>query len=144
MWKRTPADLRAIADHQAQRAPDPGDPRGAPAGPTGGRPSSWAVLSELGAPGLLVDAQAHGGLGLNPIWSWLGCWKRPGGQALPEPLAETAGLAALAAGRRGGPIGRARTGHCLVAVAGSRPGVGRTGVLATVGAEWTPPAPSPP
>jgi alkylation response protein AidB-like acyl-CoA dehydrogenase len=52
----------------------------------------WATLSELGAPGLLVP-EAAGGLGLSDV-DLVGVFEEAGWSALPEPLLETAGLAA--------------------------------------------------
>jgi alkylation response protein AidB-like acyl-CoA dehydrogenase len=52
----------------------------------------WATLASLGAPGLLVPESA-GGLGLNDV-DLVGVFEEAGWCALPEPLLETAGLAA--------------------------------------------------
>jgi alkylation response protein AidB-like acyl-CoA dehydrogenase len=52
----------------------------------------WATLAELGAPGLLVP-EAAGGLGLSDV-DLVGVFEEAGWSALPEPLLETAGLAA--------------------------------------------------
>ena len=52
----------------------------------------WQVLADLGAPGLLVP-EAAGGLGLNDV-DLVGIFEEAGWAALPEPLVETAGLAA--------------------------------------------------
>jgi alkylation response protein AidB-like acyl-CoA dehydrogenase len=52
----------------------------------------WAVLAELGAPALLVP-EAAGGLGLSEV-DLVGVFEEAGWSALPEPLLETAGLAA--------------------------------------------------
>jgi alkylation response protein AidB-like acyl-CoA dehydrogenase len=52
----------------------------------------WSVLSELGAPALLVPESA-GGLGLTDV-DLVGIFEESGWAALPEPLMETAGLAA--------------------------------------------------
>jgi alkylation response protein AidB-like acyl-CoA dehydrogenase len=52
----------------------------------------WAVLAELGAPALLVP-DAAGGLGLSDV-DLVGVLEEAGWAALPEPLLETAGLAA--------------------------------------------------
>ena len=91
----TPGDLRAIADRRAaahgSAGHDPDDPR--EADHTVGRSvERWAVLSELGAPGLLV-AEDHGGLGLTDV-DLVGVLEEAGWASVPEPLAETAGLAA--------------------------------------------------
>jgi alkylation response protein AidB-like acyl-CoA dehydrogenase len=52
----------------------------------------WAVLDELGAPGLLVPV-TEGGLGLSDV-DLVGVLEEAGWAALPEPLLETAALAA--------------------------------------------------
>jgi len=52
----------------------------------------WHVLAELGAPTLLVPETA-GGLGLGDV-DLVGIFEEAGWAALPEPLLETAGLAA--------------------------------------------------
>jgi alkylation response protein AidB-like acyl-CoA dehydrogenase len=52
----------------------------------------WSVLSALGAPGLLVPESA-GGLGLSDV-DLVGVLEEAGWAALPEPLLETAALAA--------------------------------------------------
>jgi alkylation response protein AidB-like acyl-CoA dehydrogenase len=52
----------------------------------------WQVLSELGAPALLVPESA-GGLGLSDV-DLVGVLAEAGWAALPEPMLETAGLAA--------------------------------------------------
>ncbi len=52
----------------------------------------WAVLAELGAPALAVP-EASGGLGLNDV-DLVGVLEEAGRAALPEPLLETAALAA--------------------------------------------------
>ncbi len=52
----------------------------------------WDVLAELGAPALLVPATA-GGLGLSDV-DLVGIFEESGWAALPEPLLETAGVAA--------------------------------------------------
>jgi alkylation response protein AidB-like acyl-CoA dehydrogenase len=52
----------------------------------------WKMLSDLGAPGLLVP-EAAGGLGLSDV-DLVGVFEEAGWSALPEPLLETAGLAA--------------------------------------------------
>jgi alkylation response protein AidB-like acyl-CoA dehydrogenase len=54
--------------------------------------SRWAVLAELGAPALLVP-ETDGGLGLSDV-DLVGVLEEAGWAALPEPLLETAGLAA--------------------------------------------------
>jgi len=54
--------------------------------------SRWGVLAELGAPALLVPESA-GGLGLSDV-DLVGVFEEAGWAALPEPLMETAGLAA--------------------------------------------------
>jgi alkylation response protein AidB-like acyl-CoA dehydrogenase len=52
----------------------------------------WAVLAELGAPALLVPESANG-LGLNDV-DLVGVLEEAGAACLPEPLLETAALAA--------------------------------------------------
>jgi alkylation response protein AidB-like acyl-CoA dehydrogenase len=52
----------------------------------------WGVLATLGAPALLVPETA-GGLGLSDV-DLVGVFEEAGWSALPEPLLETAGLAA--------------------------------------------------
>ncbi|HWE67646.1 MAG TPA: acyl-CoA dehydrogenase family protein [Acidimicrobiales bacterium] len=52
----------------------------------------WAVLADLGAPTLLVPAASEG-LGLSDV-DLVGVFEEAGWAALPEPLLETAGLAA--------------------------------------------------
>jgi alkylation response protein AidB-like acyl-CoA dehydrogenase len=54
--------------------------------------SRWSVLSELGVAGLLVPQSADG-LGLSDV-DLVGVLEEAGWAALPEPLLETAGLAA--------------------------------------------------
>src|SRR6185437_16888297 len=86
----TVGDLRAIADNRAATH-DPDDPRDAHG--TGGRSAErWAVLSEMGAPGLLV-AEDHDGLGLTDV-DLVGVLEEAGRASVPEPLAESAGIAA--------------------------------------------------
>ena len=52
----------------------------------------WAVLAELGAPALVVP-EAAGGLGLSDV-DLVGVLEEAGRACLPEPLLETAALAA--------------------------------------------------
>jgi alkylation response protein AidB-like acyl-CoA dehydrogenase len=52
----------------------------------------WSLLSSLGAPGILVP-EAADGLGLSDV-DLVGVLEEAGWSALPEPLLETAGLAA--------------------------------------------------
>ena len=52
----------------------------------------WAVLAELGAPALVVP-EAAGGLGLGDV-DLVGVLEEAGHAGLPEPLLETAALAA--------------------------------------------------
>ena len=80
----TPGDLRAIA------AAGPAERPGHPA--AGRSAERWAVLSELGAPGLMVAAD-RGGLGLTEV-DLVGLAEEAGWAALPEPLLESAALAA--------------------------------------------------
>jgi alkylation response protein AidB-like acyl-CoA dehydrogenase len=81
----TPDDLRAIA----AAGPPAGDPDRLAAGRSAER---WAVLARLGAPGLMVPAD-HGGLGLGEV-DLVGVAEEAGWAGLPEPLMETAALAA--------------------------------------------------
>ena len=53
----------------------------------------WSVLADLGAPALLVPESAEGGIGLSEV-DLVGVFEEAGWAALPEPLLETAGLAA--------------------------------------------------
>ena len=57
-----------------------------------GARARWSMLSALGAPGLLVPESA-GGLGLSDV-DLVGVLEEAGWAALPEPLLETAALAA--------------------------------------------------
>jgi hypothetical protein len=57
-----------------------------------GARARWSMLSALGAPGLLVPESADG-LGLNDV-DLVGVMEEAGWAALPEPLLETAALAA--------------------------------------------------
>jgi alkylation response protein AidB-like acyl-CoA dehydrogenase len=111
----TTADLRAIVDSH-----DHGAGRSA---------ERWAVLSELGAPGVLV-AENHGGLGLTDV-ELVGVLEEAGWAGLPEPLAESAALAAplLAAA-----VGLAADGAATHAVAErSLPMIAGGELVATVG-----------
>ncbi|HVX19925.1 MAG TPA: acyl-CoA dehydrogenase family protein [Acidimicrobiales bacterium] len=82
----TVGDLRSIADNRT--APHhPGTHH-----PVGRSAERWAVLSEMGAPGLLV-AEDHGGLGMTDV-DLVGVLEEAGWASVPEPLAETAALAA--------------------------------------------------
>ncbi len=82
----TPADLRALHERPPEPAAGPALGRADP-----GRTSArWAVLAELGAPGLLAP-EAHGGLGLDEV-DLTGVLEEAGRVALPEPLGESAGL----------------------------------------------------
>ncbi len=111
----TTADLRAIVDshdHSAGRSAE-----------------RWAVLSELGAPGVLV-AEDRGGLGLTDV-ELVGVLEEAGWAGLPEPLAESAALAAplLAAA-----VGLAADGAAAHAVAErSLPMIAGGELIATVG-----------
>jgi alkylation response protein AidB-like acyl-CoA dehydrogenase len=62
------------------------------AGRAGLAANRWAVLAELGAPALVVP-EAAGGLGLGDV-DLVGLLEEAGRACLPEPLLETAGLAA--------------------------------------------------
>jgi len=75
----TPSALRALAD-------------ASPDGRAALSRARWAVLSALGAPALLVPETA-GGLGLRDT-DLVTVFEEAGWAALPEPLLETAGLAA--------------------------------------------------
>ena len=111
----TTADLRAIVDSH-----DHGAGRSA---------ERWAVLSELGAPGVLV-AEDRGGLGLTNV-ELVGVLEEAGWAGLPEPLAESAALAAplLAAA-----VGLAADGAAAHAVAErSLPMIAGGELVATVG-----------
>ncbi|MHB1775264.1 MAG: acyl-CoA dehydrogenase family protein [Acidimicrobiales bacterium] len=107
----TPADLRVLHD---TTAPGGGDRAG-----SGER---WRVLAELGATGLLAPEDA-GGLGLDDV-ALVGVLEEAGRVALPEPLAETAGLVVpLLAGLlerpdRAGPVDGDRVERTLADVAG--------------------------
>jgi alkylation response protein AidB-like acyl-CoA dehydrogenase len=61
-------------------------------GRAGQSANRWAVLAELGAPALVVP-EAHGGLGLDDV-DLVGVLEEAGRACLPEPLLETAALAA--------------------------------------------------
>lgn len=103
----TPDDLRAIAG---------------PGSPDRGRSATrWAVLAEMGVTGLLV-AERHGGLGLGEV-ELVGVLEEAGWAGVPEPLAETAALAApLLADAAGlasdGAAAHAVIERCLPAIAG--------------------------
>jgi alkylation response protein AidB-like acyl-CoA dehydrogenase len=112
----TVGDLRAVAD-------------GHPGGESGRSASRWSVLSELGAPGLLVP-ETFGGLGLTEV-DLVGVVEEAGWAALPEPLAETAALAApllvaAGAGAAAGSTARALSAQALPALASGE-------LMATVG-----------
>ena len=62
------------------------------AGRAAAGPDRWAVLAELGAPALVVP-EAADGLGLSDV-DLVGVLEEAGRAALPEPLLETAALAA--------------------------------------------------
>ncbi|HVB90692.1 MAG TPA: acyl-CoA dehydrogenase family protein [Acidimicrobiales bacterium] len=73
----------------------------------------WAVLAELGAPALLVPESA-GGLGLGDV-DLVGVLEEAGWAALPEPLLETAALAApTLAALRPAPVAAAALEMLLV------------------------------
>jgi len=67
-------------------------PDGKADGKAAGARARWSVLAALGAPGLLVPESA-GGLGLSDV-DLVGVLEEAGWAALPEPLLETAALAA--------------------------------------------------
>jgi alkylation response protein AidB-like acyl-CoA dehydrogenase len=108
----TPGDLRAIVAS---------GPAGRPGHPAAGRSTErWAVLSELGAPGLMV-ATDRGGLGLSEV-DFVGVAEEAGWAGLPEPLIESAALAApLLAGAdpqvAGGSAGFEVVGSSLASMA---------------------------
>jgi alkylation response protein AidB-like acyl-CoA dehydrogenase len=87
----------------------------------------WAALSALGAPGLLVPESADG-LGLTDV-DLVGVLEEAGWAALPEPLLETAGLAApmlaalLPAASAATALGALLGGNAPVAVGGIDIGV---------------------
>jgi len=120
----TPADLRVL--HEAS-TPDP-----AAVGGDAGRRSRerWRVLAELGATGLLAPEGA-GGLGLDDV-ALVGVLEEAGRAALPEPLAETAGLVVpvlaglLERATPSGPVDGDRVERTLATLAGG-------GSVATVG-----------
>jgi alkylation response protein AidB-like acyl-CoA dehydrogenase len=83
----------------------------------------WDVLAQLGAPGLLVP-EAAGGLGLGDV-DLVGVFEEAGWAALPEPLLETAGLAApVLAALSPAPVAAAALdalvhGHATFAIGGN-------------------------
>ncbi|HVA06197.1 MAG TPA: acyl-CoA dehydrogenase family protein [Acidimicrobiales bacterium] len=87
----------------------------------------WTVLAELGAPGMLVPETA-GGLGLSDV-HLVGVFEEAGRAALPEPLLETAGLAApvlatlFPAPAASSALRSLVTDHATFAVGGIDPGV---------------------
>ena len=87
----------------------------------------WAALSALGAPGLLVPESADG-LGLTDV-DLVGVLEEAGWAALPEPLLETAGLAApmlaalLPAASAATALGALLGGNVPVAIGGIDIGV---------------------
>jgi alkylation response protein AidB-like acyl-CoA dehydrogenase len=82
----------------------------------------WRIVAELGAPALLVP-EAVGGLGLTDV-DLVGVFEEAGWAALPEPLLETAGLAApTLATLLPAPVAAAALeilvgGHAMVALGG--------------------------
>jgi alkylation response protein AidB-like acyl-CoA dehydrogenase len=135
----TVADLRAIADRGAGgtggtgtggtgSASDTGS--GSGSGNRAGRSAErWAVLAEMGVPGVLV-ADDDGGLGLTDV-ELVGVLEEAGWAGLPEPLAESAALAAplLAGAAALGADGA--TGH--VVAERSLPQIAAGTLVATVG-----------
>jgi alkylation response protein AidB-like acyl-CoA dehydrogenase len=99
----------------------------------------WSTLSALGAPGLLVPESADG-LGLSDV-DLVGVFEEAGWSALPEPLLETAGLAApmlaalLPAPAAAGALGALVSGNAPVAVGGIDVGVGGPSSPTTVTAD---------
>jgi hypothetical protein len=110
----TVTDLRAIADHDHS------------AGRTTER---WAVLSEMGAPGLLIG-EDHGGLGLTDV-DLVGVLEEAGWAALPEPLAESAALAAPLLAEAAGLAAEGATVHAVAEQ--SLPLMATGELIATVG-----------
>lgn len=96
---------------------------GPPGQPPGPRPRQrWAVLADLGATGLVIPEPAGLGLGWVELAAVL---EEAGWAALPEPLAESAGLAAPLLAHLD-PAQQADPGRWLAAVAGGE-------AIATVG-----------
>ncbi len=99
----------------------------------------WQVLAQLGAPALLVP-EAAGGLGLDDT-DLVGILEEAGWAALPEPLLETAGLAApmlaalLPAASAATALGALLTGNAPVAVGGIDIGVAGPSSPTTVAAD---------
>jgi alkylation response protein AidB-like acyl-CoA dehydrogenase len=81
---------QVLADHCPVEAVRALDADGEEAGETARQ--RWRVLADLGAPGLLVPTEANG-LGLNDI-DLVMVLEEAGWAALPEPLLETAAIAA--------------------------------------------------
>ena len=78
----------------------------------------WSMLSALGAPGLLVPESADG-LGLGDV-DLVGVLEEAGWAALPEPLLETAALAApMLAALLPAPSAAGRSGRLLRPPVGS-------------------------
>jgi len=99
----------------------------------------WNAFAALGAPGLLVPESADG-LGLNDV-DLVGVLEEAGWAALPEPLLETAGLAApmlaalLPAASAATALGALLTGNAPVAVGGIDIGVAGPSSPTTVAAD---------
>jgi alkylation response protein AidB-like acyl-CoA dehydrogenase len=74
--------VRALRDHERAA----GEQQAPPAG------TRWRALAALGLPGLLVPTE-RGGLGLSSV-DLVGIFEEAGWSALPEPLLESAGVAA--------------------------------------------------
>jgi alkylation response protein AidB-like acyl-CoA dehydrogenase len=99
----------------------------------------WGVLATLGAPGLVVPESA-GGLGLSDV-DLVGVLEEAGWAALPEPLLETAGLAApmlaalLPAPAAARALAELLRGEAPLAVGGIDVGVGGLSSPTTVSAD---------
>jgi alkylation response protein AidB-like acyl-CoA dehydrogenase len=117
----TAGDLRALADLRRSGGRAHGDP--------GRAAARWAVLCELGAPGLCVPVE-RGGLGLGDV-DMVGVAEEAGWAALPEPLAESAALAAplLAGAASGSP----EASRAEVVAADALPALAAGELVATVG-----------
>ncbi|MHB8220009.1 MAG: acyl-CoA dehydrogenase family protein [Acidimicrobiales bacterium] len=112
---------------------------------TGGAPARsaerWGALASMGAPGLLVGEE-HGGLGLGDV-DLVGVLEECGRVALPEPLAESAAVAAPILARAGELAGAGSA--AAKAAATLLPGLAAGELVTTVGgadlAPWGAPEP---
>jgi alkylation response protein AidB-like acyl-CoA dehydrogenase len=117
----TPGDLRALADLQRTGGHAHGD--------VGRSAARWAVLSELGAPGLLVPVE-HGGLGLTEV-DLVGVAEEAGRAGVPEPLFESGAMAApVLVGAAALSVGGARAGAIA---ADALPAIASGELVSTVG-----------